>query len=116
MLKVKAFDVVCAFVKERERESQGELQIDEEKLDILSSYCEVIDSIVDECFGKSITVDISEEHFVCIDLVLSDFVYEKRFKPTAYLELLKRSIDVRFRKVDESSVWMTMRFPSLFID
>lgn len=113
-VKTKSFDIVYAVVKEKELESQGALQIDEENLDILSGYCDVIDNIIEECFGESVTVEVTKDRLVCIDIVLSSFVYEKRFKPVAYIELMKRSAVIRFTKTGECSVKMSMVFPSVY--
>lgn len=113
-VKIKAFDIVEAVVNAEVEKRGGTVAADPLKMDILSTYCDVIDNIMDECFGESITVDIVEDDLVSISLSLSSFVYETRFKPRTYIELLRRAKRVRFTKCDVGLVNMEMLFPSLF--
>ena len=93
-MKIKTFDIADAVIENKANELDS-VTIDEEKLDILSTYCKVIDHIMDECSGKSVTVDINDNNFVEITLVLSSFVYEAKFKPRTYVELMRRAVHIR---------------------
>lgn len=111
---VKTFDIVDAVVQNKADELSGEYVINDESLDILSQYCDVIDNILEECFGDQITADVIDNNLVVIEIVLSSFVYESRFKPRSYLSIIERAICVDFSRVRPDKVSMKFVFPSVF--
>lgn len=111
---MKSFDIVKAVVQAAADDLSDKYVINSENLDILSSYCDVIDDILKECFGSKITADITEDNHVSIEIVLSSFVYETKFKPKAYIDLIERANKINFKQVDEDSLSMEFIFPSVF--
>ena len=112
-MNIKVFDIANAVI-ENKADELGDVTIDAEKLDILSTYCEVIDHIMEECYGERITVDVDDDNLVVITLVLSSFVYETRFKPRTYVELMRRAMHIGFSMCDGGLVKMELLFPSVF--
>ena len=112
-MKIKTFDIAEAVIM-GVKDDLGDVVIDNESMDILSTYCEVIDNIMDECFGESVTVDVNDDFNVVITLVLSSFVYETRFKPRTYVELMRRAGHIKFSMCDGGMVKMELLFPSVF--
>ena len=56
---IKSFDVVKTVIESAVEESGGAHVVDAEKLDILSSYCDVIDNIIKEnLFIQSISDEV----------------------------------------------------------
>lgn len=115
MIVIKSFDVVKAVVDEFVLNSGEKYSIDEEKFDILSNYCDVIDNILKECFGEQVTVDITANNRISISIILSSFIYETKFKPKAYIDLIERAIEINFDRVKEDRLSMEFVFPSVFI-
>lgn len=113
---IKAFDVVKTVIESAVEESGGAHVVDAEKLDILSSYCDVIDNIIKECYGDQITADIVDRNLILIGINLSSFVYETKFKPRSYVALIERAVEINFKAVNGDTLYMEFLFPSVFAE
>lgn len=112
---MNVFDIVNACILGYTEEIGDNYEINSEKLDILREYCDTLDMFISNHDGKSATVDvIPESNYISIELDLFDFIYEKKFKSPAYLDLLERAISVVFTNKGEDRIGVEFIFPSVW--
>lgn len=112
---MKMFDVVSAVIDGRHTDLQERFHINEEYLDILREYCDIIDVMISNHDGSEITADILEENNnISITVELSDFTYETKFKPRSYLDLMERAVSMKFTNRGSERLGVEFVFPSVW--
>lgn len=111
---MKVFDIVSAVVLE-ERENNKELQFNEESFSILKQYCEMLDILVEDGYGNQIQAGVvGKKKYIKIAIDVMDVTYETKFKPRAYVEIIRRAIAMKFSSAGEDTVHCEFLFPSLW--
>ena len=111
---MKTFDIVDAMVQAHTEELGDEMVLNEKSVEILRSYCDVIDTFIEDNDGRGVEADIVGNNLIAVSAEMFGFIYEKKFKSPLYLELIKRSIKVSFKNVDGDYIKATFVFPRVW--
>lgn len=109
---MNTFDIVETCVNGCDEVAKG-YEVDSEKLDILRTYCDVIDDIMQSWGGSAIEVNIVTEHkYLCISLEVDAFTAMKIDQH--YFDLIERCVCFATCSTKDQMVRMDFTFPSLF--
>lgn len=109
---VKIFDIVDAYIKNCDDVNNG-CVIDTNKYDILRTYCEVMDEIMEVWGGSAIEVNIvTKRRFVCISLEVDTFT--AMTIDQHYFDVIERCVCFATGITDNQMVRMDFTFPSVF--
>lgn len=111
MSRVNCYDTLSVILdKATKKFEESGLTLDELRRDTLKSYCEAIDSIIDEFDAESLEVEVNERNAeVEITIELSDMVIEDS-KHIIY-QLFERAIKFEFSSVNDSLFSVKFIFP-----
>lgn len=114
---IKSFDVVKDTVDEETALLRGEYEPDAERVGILKQYCEIIDDLLAEFDGVSISTDVDEATLwisIALELGKEMTLTDREHK---FYELVKRSVTADFYR-DKGSKNLVCRFvfPSVWVE
>ena len=113
MSRVNCYDTLSVILdKATKKFEESGLTLDESRRDTLKSYCEAIDSIIDEFDAESLEVNERNAE-VEITIELSDMVIEDS-KHIIY-QLFERAIKFEFSSINDSLFSVKFIFPSIWI-
>lgn len=113
MKAVKCFDVVTMVVEDASEEFRPIWRINNERLEILKSYCDIIDMMSDEFDGESFEVEVDEITMeVIISLECAEVIIESASHP--FYEIIKRTVRYGFGVSEEGNLLINFTFPSLW--
>lgn len=101
---VKVADLLDAVVDAKREQSDWSIAVNANKYTSLYSLCFTVDDILDECDGDSVTVDVTDDLDVVISVVVPSFIYETKFKPKEYIDLIRLADKVKFQQCEDGSV------------
>ena len=115
MSRVNCYDTLYVILdKATKKFEESGLTLDESRRDTLKSYCEAIDSIIDEFDAESLEVEVNERNAeVEITIELSDMVIED--SKHIIFQLFERAIKFEFSSVNDSLFSVKFIFPSIWI-
>lgn len=108
------FDIAEAVLSAKSEEIKSDFLVNYDKLDILREYCEAIDIFVENHDGDSVAVSVTDDMKVSISINIEDFVYESRFKPPVYLDLMERADSIKFTNLGDERLGVEFIFPSIW--
>ena len=110
---IKCFSVVSMVVDEATQQFSPMYKLNQEWLDILKQYCEVIDKLSVQCEGVAYDVGVDDlTHEVSISMECPSFYAEPANKH--FLEVLKSTVTLRFDNCGNGNVKATFVFPTLW--
>lgn len=113
MSEIKCYDVVLWVVDEATERFSPLWEIDNENLNILRQYCEIMDDILKEFDGSEFTVDVDEVNLtVSIEAVFEDITIQETAHP--FYDIVKRAISVSFNQSNDGDIAVKLVFPSVW--
>lgn len=106
------FDIVDSYVRNSDAVVSGGKTIDEDKMDILKEYCDILDNMCNDFGGMSVSVDMSSKNLVIISLELS-IMTVNRFGQK-YYDLIERAILFAVCNTGANDLRVDFTFPSVF--
>lgn len=113
MSLIKCFDVASMVIEDANERFEPLWSVNDERVDILKQYCEVIDSLSTEFNGLSFETEIDEITMeVSITLECEEMIVESL--DHAFYKLVKRAIRYGFSASKEGTLLIKFVFPSLW--
>jgi sRNA-binding carbon storage regulator CsrA len=113
MKSIKSFDAVYPVVAEATKTFSPSWKLNEERLDILKEYCDVIDDLIHEFDGSSIEVEIVDiKKNIKITIECPEITILS--KQHMYYELVERSVEFGFSLSDDDNLNVKFVFPSVW--
>jgi sRNA-binding carbon storage regulator CsrA len=113
MKSIKSFDTVYPVVAEATKTFSPSWKLNEERLDILKEYCDVIDDLIHEFDGSSIEVEIVDiKKNIKITIECPEITILS--KQHMYYELVERSVEFGFSLSDDDNLNVKFVFPSVW--
>lgn len=109
----KCFDVAKMVLDEATERFSPLWDIDQERLEIFESYCLGVDSVVEEFDAESLEIEV-DEIMMNVSVRIgcpSVIIYSKHH---LFYELVKRSVSIGFKNVNEDLIEISLVFPSLW--
>lgn len=111
---MKLFNIVEPFLKSKEEELGSGVKINEEKLEILGGYCEIIDGLMKTWGSHGVEVDLfSENRYVLIGIEVDTFAANPKGEPEV-IELIDKCVCFATGVTEFGHVRIDFTFPSVF--
>ena len=106
------FEMVLEVVEKETKRLSPQMVLDDEALDILRDYCEVIDELSENFDGEAFEVKVNSDNTISICFECDDIVVHTTDEK--YIQLIERAVTVGFSKSDDETLLVTLTFPSLW--
>lgn len=110
---VKCFDAVSMVVEEMTKELPLYF-LNEEKMDILSEYCEIIDTFAERFSVESVGAEVDLDNQIVISLDCDDSIVSYNPSKDVLTQLFDRAVSVSFSTTNGENVVMKFVFPSVW--
>lgn len=114
MKKIKCFSIVSAVVEEATLQFRPMYKLNEEWYDMLKQYCDVIDALSEESDNVAFEVHVDRiTHHLSISMECP--VFSVGVLDELFIELAKRTLELKFENCDGENIRVTFVFPSLWV-
>lgn len=115
MSEIKCYDIVKMIIDEATEQFASGWKAEEEKMEILKQYCDILDCLSEEFDCKAFEVEVDDiKMTISIKMFCNEMTIEN--KPHPFFELVKRALSVSFayeKEDDDMSVKFV--FPSIWV-